>query len=47
MEDLAAAAEDATRPPHARELGRRGARRLVIQSRRAIRSLLEHAGLNE
>jgi hypothetical protein len=45
--DLAAAAEDATRPIGERELGRRAARRIVLDSNHAIRNALVAAGLAE
>ena len=43
VEDLAAAGEDATRPPGERDLGRRSARRMVLDARDAIRELLDAA----
>jgi hypothetical protein len=42
--DLYAAAEDATRPPGARELGRRGARRAVTEAGEKLRAALAYAG---
>ena len=44
VEDLIFAAEDATAPVDARELGRRGARRLVDEAGDALRRLLDTAG---
>jgi hypothetical protein len=41
VEDLAAAAEDATRPPGKRALGRAMARSKVLESRRCLRALVE------
>ena len=45
--DMAAAAEDATRPLGERELGRRAARRIVLEADHAINAALVHAGLAE
>jgi hypothetical protein len=44
IEDLLHAAEDATAPLHARELGRRAARRIVGEAGGALRELLDAAG---
>jgi hypothetical protein len=41
--DLLAAADDATRPPARRELGRATARANILEARRAMRGLLEAA----
>ena len=43
IEDAVAAGEDATRPPGKRELGRRSARRMIVQARRALRGILAMA----
>jgi len=43
-DDLIAAADDATAPPGARELGRRGARRIIGEASGALRDLLDAAG---
>lgn len=43
VDDLAAAAEDATRPPGRRMLGRAGARRIILEARRAVGDLLAAA----
>ena len=40
VEDLYAAAEDATRPPGERDLGRRTAREFIQESHRALAGLL-------
>jgi len=44
VEDLSSAADDATAPPDARELGRRGARRIIGEASSALRDLLDAAG---
>jgi len=44
LADLFAAAEDATRPLGARELGRRAARRAISKSAEKIRCALAYAG---
>jgi hypothetical protein len=45
LADLVAAAEDATRPLGARELGRRAARRAITESAEKLRGALVYAGL--
>lgn len=44
LADLRMAAEDATAPPHARELGRRAARRLIEEAGDGIDRQLDVAG---
>jgi hypothetical protein len=40
VDDAVAAGEDATRPPGRRELGRRAARRAILQAGRALEQIL-------